>query len=243
MHHAPMRMRTKGLGDGAKLCRRRGELPVWRPRGAEGQRRVHHSGRVVACVCAALLWLAGADSQVSLAAATTSAMRSPPRAVRLELARGAALLRRQMARLPEGSQIVLVHEADRLVLRVPASLLFAPDAVTLRGGQQTATIVSVIAQPLKRRPRLAAEVLVYTDSIGGSTFNESASSARAQAVAAALRSQGVDSSRLEVRGAGATGPLASNETPAGRMRNRRVEIAFEYAKALRPVPAAGHEGG
>jgi len=220
-------------------------LPVWRALGGHGQRRVH-SGRAAACIGTALVWLVSADPQVPLAAATTaaatSAKRSQPRAVRLELARGAALLRRQMARLPEGSQIVLLHEADRLVLRVPASLLFAPDAVTLRGGQETATIVSVIAQPLKRRPRLAAEVLVYTDSIGGSTFNESASSARAQAVAAALRSQGLESTRFEVRGAGAAEPLAGNETPEGRMRNRRVEIAFEYAKALRPVPAAGHAG-
>jgi outer membrane protein OmpA-like peptidoglycan-associated protein len=148
-----------------------------------------------------------------------------------------------MAKLPEGSGVVLEHEPDRLVLRVPASLLFAPDAVTLRSGHDTATILALIAQPLARRPRLAAELLVYTDSIGGSSRNDSVSAARAQAVAAALLEHGVPGTRFEARGAGASGALASNDSPEGRMRNRRLEIAFEYAQALKPAPAAGHAGG
>jgi outer membrane protein OmpA-like peptidoglycan-associated protein len=227
MHHAPMRIRTKGLGDSAKLCRRSGELPVLR-------------------ACAWLLSLLGATAGPMLAAAapaSSAATQLPPRSVRVELARGAALLRRQMARLPEGSGVVLEHAPDRLLLRIPASLLFAPDAITLRADHDSATIVSLIAQPLMRRPHLAAEVLVYTDSIGGSSFNDPASSARAQAVAAALLAHGVPETRVEARGAGATAALASNDSAAGRMRNRRVEIAFEYAKTLKPAPAAGHAGG
>jgi outer membrane protein OmpA-like peptidoglycan-associated protein len=192
---------------------------------------------------ACLLSVAPAAAWSAEAPAASTAVRPPPRAVRLELTRGEVLLRAQMARLPEGSEVVLVREPDRLVLRVPASLLFAPDTVELRSGHDVATVVAVIAQPLKRRPRLGAQVLVYTDSIGGSSFNDAASTARAQAVAAALLSQGVPSTRFEARGAGAGGALASNDTPAGRIRNRRVEIVFEYAKPLRPVPAVGHAGG
>ncbi len=190
-----------------------------------------------------LLWAASGPLLAAAAPASIGATHPPSRTVRLELARGAALLRRQMVRLPEGSGVVLERAPDRLLLRVPASLLFPPDAVTLRGGQDTATILSLIVQPLMRRPRLAAEVLVYTDSIGGSSFNDSASMTRAQALAAALVAHGLPGTRFEVRGAGATGALASNDSPAGRMRNRRVEIAFEYAKALKPAPAAGHAGG
>ncbi len=163
--------------------------------------------------------------------------------MRLELARGAALLRRQMARLPEGSGVILERAPDRLLLRVPASLLFAPDAVTLRTDRDSAAVVSLIAQPLLRRPRLWAEVAVYTDSIGGASFNDSASAARAQALAAALLSRGVPGSRFEARGAGASAALASNEAPEGRRRNRRIEIGFQYAPALKPAPAAGHAGG
>lgn len=183
----------------------------------------------------------GAWPYPAVTAAATAPL--PSRAVRLELRRGATLLRRQMSRLPEGSQVVLLHEPDRLVLSVPASLLFAPDTVALRAARETTTILSVIAEPLKRRPRLDAQVLVYSDSIGGSTFNASASAARADAVASGLAAQGVSSARLEVHGAGMAAPLASNDTPTDRMRNRRVEIVFEYAKPLRPAPATGHVGG
>ena len=214
-------------------------MPVLRA-GAQALR----SRAAAAWCCAGLVCLLAASPGLAAAApAATAVKAAPSRAVRLELARGAALLRRQMIRLPEGSGVVLEREADRLLLRVPASLLFAPDAVTLRAGQDTASILSLIAQPLERRRRLAAQVLVYTDSIGGSSFNESASAARAQALGAALLARGVPNTRFEVRGAGASGALASNDTPEGRMRNRRLEIAFEYAKELRPAPATGHAGG
>ncbi len=241
MHHAPMRIRTKGLGDGAKLCRRSVQLPVLRA-GGQG---VRPRAAAAAWGSAGLLCLLGSGAALVTAAAPAALQVKPtaPRAVRLELDRGAALLRRQMTRLPEGSGVVLEREADRLLLRVPASLLFAPDTLTLRAGHDTATILSLIAEPLERRPRLAAEVLVYTDSIGGSSFNGAAAAARAQAVGAALLAQGVPGTRFEVRGAGASGALASNETPEGRTRNRRLEIAFEYAKQLKPAPATGHAGG
>ena len=239
-----MRVRMKGLGDGAKLCRRSGELPVPRTRGRAT--RTPTPRLLAALCCGGLVWLLGAPTGQALteaSPATTGTPHLPARAVRLELKRGAALLRRQMARLPDDSEVVLVHEPDRLVLRVPVSRLFAPDTVTLRPGRDTATIVSVIAQPLKRRARLSAQVLVYTDSIGGSSFNDSVSTQRAQAVAAALTAEGIPSSRFEAHGGGAGSPLASNDSPAGRVRNRRVEIVFEYAQALKPAQAAGHAGG
>lgn len=220
-------------------------MPVLRVQGRRSPESARSRGPALRS-CLWLLSLLGVASGPLLAAvapAASGVTPPPSRTVRLELARGATLLRRQMARLPEGSGVVLEHASDRLVLRIPASLLFAPDAVTLRPGHDTATILSMIAQPLMRRPRLAAQVLVYTDSIGGSSLNDSASTARAQAVAAALVARGVPDMRLEVRGAGASAALARNDSPAGRMRNRRVEIAFEYAKALRPAQAAGHAGG
>lgn len=242
MHDAPMHIRMKGLGEDAKLCRRSGELPVPLASGAAG-RLAARSGAASAWALATLLCLLIALPPPSRAAAAAATRGPSSRLARLELMRGAALLRRQMARLPEGSAVVLERQPDRLVLRVPAALLFAPDAVSLRSDHDTTAVVSVIAQPLKRRPRLDARVRVYTDSIGGSAFNDSASAARAQAVAAALAAQGVPSSRFEARGAGAAEPVAANDTPAGRIRNRRVEIEFEYAKTLRPARAAGHAGG
>ncbi|KAF4529969.1 hypothetical protein B566_EDAN018275 [Ephemera danica] len=54
--------------------------------------------------------------------------------------------------------------------------------------------------------------------------NQVLSEKRAQSVANYLGAHGVDTARLTVVGKGDTEPLADNKTPAGRARNRRVEI-------------------
>ena len=56
--------------------------------------------------------------------------------------------------------------------------------------------------------------------------------ARAQAVYQALTAAGIAPDRLQQHGAGAATMVAGNQTPQGRIENRRVEIDF------RPEPAA-----
>jgi outer membrane protein OmpA-like peptidoglycan-associated protein len=55
-------------------------------------------------------------------------------------------------------------------------------------------------------------------------LNDALSQRRAQAVANALESDGVDPSRYRVIGRGASMPVASNDNSAGRQQNRRVEL-------------------
>jgi outer membrane protein OmpA-like peptidoglycan-associated protein len=85
---------------------------------------------------------------------------------------------------------------------------------------------------MKRYRAMQAQIVVYTDSIGGVTLNQTLSDARAQAVDEALTAAGVAIDRLQYRGAGAATMVADNQTPQGRIENRRAEIEF------RPVPAA-----
>ena len=59
---------------------------------------------------------------------------------------------------------------------------------------------------------------------GTNASNEKVSLWRAQAVAAVLRRYGVANDRLQLEAAGSERPLATNQTGAGRDRNRRVEI-------------------
>jgi outer membrane protein OmpA-like peptidoglycan-associated protein len=49
---------------------------------------------------------------------------------------------------------------------------------------------------------------------------------RAEALAGRLVTAGVDGSRIQASGMGTTNPVAANSTPAGRQRNRRVEITL-----------------
>lgn len=64
----------------------------------------------------------------------------------------------------------------------------------------------------------------HTDNSGPAEINTKLSLDRANAVASLFVKQGIDSARLKIRGAGPDEPLAGNDTPSGRSRNRRVEL-------------------
>lgn len=197
-----------------------------------------------------LLLLAGLSTAPALLPAAQAAGVPVSRAVRRELVHDEGVLRRAAAGLPdgEGAAVQIVRESDRLILRVPARLLFAPDAQTLRSGAQTATLLALPTQLLRKRRRLQATVAVYTDNIGGTSFNQALSQQRAEAVKDALQARGVPARRLQAEGVGLSDALASNDTPEGRIQNRRVEFVFERAGPVGraahapPAPASGGRG-
>jgi outer membrane protein OmpA-like peptidoglycan-associated protein len=73
-------------------------------------------------------------------------------------------------------------------------------------------------------PGLKMQVEGYTDSVGGDTFNQTLSENRANSVRAYLIAQGIDPMSITSVGYGKSNPVASNDSPAGRQQNRRVEI-------------------
>jgi len=64
----------------------------------------------------------------------------------------------------------------------------------------------------------------HTDSVGPPEYNDGLSNRRAAAVERFLVSFGVPERRLAAVGRGESAPVAPNETPTGRQRNRRVEL-------------------
>jgi phosphate transport system substrate-binding protein len=62
----------------------------------------------------------------------------------------------------------------------------------------------------------------FADNVGDPASNIVLSKERANAVAAALRTRGITPGRIT--GFGSENPVASNATPEGRERNRRVEV-------------------
>lgn len=71
------------------------------------------------------------------------------------------------------------------------------------------------------------EVIGYADSLGSEKYNKWLSEKRAQAIADYLVKEGVNYSRLIVKGEGELFSIAGNETAEGRAQNRRVKIKFE----------------
>ncbi len=68
------------------------------------------------------------------------------------------------------------------------------------------------------------EVSGHTDSVGEADYNQNLSERRAQAVVNYIKSSGVSDDRVIAVGYGETKPIASNNTPEGRSKNRRVEF-------------------
>jgi outer membrane protein OmpA-like peptidoglycan-associated protein len=73
------------------------------------------------------------------------------------------------------------------------------------------------------------EIVGHTDSTGNDAINDPLSVARASATRDYLVSRGVSPQRISTAGRGSRQPVASNDTPAGRAQNRRVEIFIAEA--------------
>lgn len=89
-----------------------------------------------------------------------------------------------------------------------------------------------LLQRLARTARSCSGDLVivgHTDSRGAADANQALSLARAQAVGDALVQLGIESNRVTARGAGESNPVAENETPEGRARNRRIAISIDQS--------------
>jgi outer membrane protein OmpA-like peptidoglycan-associated protein len=73
-------------------------------------------------------------------------------------------------------------------------------------------------------PSLKIELSGHTDNVGGDADNERLSQRRAEAVRAYLLSRSVDGNRVTAKGYGASRPVDTNDTKAGRANNRRTEF-------------------
>lgn len=81
-----------------------------------------------------------------------------------------------------------------------------------------------LATALKNYPNTNIEIQGHTDSRGTDDYNMGLSLRRANSVRDYLVSQGIDGSRMTVKGYGESAPAYSNDTPEGMAQNRRVEF-------------------
>lgn len=77
---------------------------------------------------------------------------------------------------------------------------------------------------LSKNPSLRVKIGGHTDNIGSDEYNDELSRRRAKAVVDYLIEKGIDPSRLEYEGFGASQPIADNSTEEGRAKNRRTEL-------------------
>ncbi len=129
---------------------------------------------------------------------------------------------------------------DLAVEQTPRGLLITDLNNELQFAKSSAELTAVAMPKLERISALLAqhaeiviEIEGHTDSLGDPVFNQSLSQARAEAVLAAFVAHGVNPAQLTAIGIGSKRPLATNQTVAGRSRNRRVEVYLNLSNAAR----------
>jgi len=90
--------------------------------------------------------------------------------------------------------------------------------------QQSESELQNVVAFLKNNTKLKIEIQGHTDSSGNAENNKLLSENRAKSVVDYLVKNGIAKNRLTFKGYGDKVPIASNETPEGRMLNRRTTI-------------------
>ncbi|NIZ15743.1 OmpA family protein [Phaeobacter sp. HF9A] len=124
----------------------------------------------------------------------------------------------------DNSAITVVNTGDRLVVSLPNDLTFATDSSAISPAVRAD--LRQVAGSLQRYPGSVVQVIGHTDSDGAASYNYALSERRANAVADEIAAGGVSYSRMRIIGRGEDQPVASNLTPEGKARNRRVEIVI-----------------
>jgi outer membrane protein OmpA-like peptidoglycan-associated protein len=150
--------------------------------------------------------------------------RAQARAKEVEQARDvndrlSAQLRRLQAQVAE----LQARETERgWILTLAGDLLFDVGQASIKPGGRRALVN--LARFMREHPERNIVIEGFTDDRGSREANQQLSERRAAAVREALVREGVESERIAAHGYGAAYPVASNEDPAGRQLNRRVEI-------------------
>ncbi len=121
-----------------------------------------------------------------------------------------------------GSGIEVTRVGDEIKLNLPDGVTFDVDSAIVKANFHPT--LDKVANVLAEYNQTYVDVLGHTDSTGSDAYNMTLSQRRADSVANYLAGRGVQRARMGAQGLGETQPIATNDTPAGRALNRRVEI-------------------
>jgi len=119
--------------------------------------------------------------------------------------------------------LFLVEQGQRRPL-VLQGVTFASGRSVLT--EESYSTLDEVAASLAAHPEIRIEIAGHTDATGSAEVNQRLSLARARAVMMHLARSGISPERMVAVGYGPDRPIASNGTPEGRARNRRVELSI-----------------
>ena len=159
-------------------------------------------------------------------------------------------IQKQFAKMIDTGQLRVTARHGELVLSLPSEVLFPSGSAEL--SKQGEYAVVEVGAVLKTLPQRRFLIVGHTDNQDLNvakdqpcTFKDNLqlSTERALTVTRVLVTAGMDAKNLLPSGAGEKDPIASNATPEGRQKNRRIEIALLPAiEELPPLPPSLKEG-
>lgn len=121
------------------------------------------------------------------------------------------------------------YTPSTLTIQFELPKTFTLDNVEFESGKSTLTKESYtelkeLLEYLQRKEEIIIEIAGHTDDVGDDESNLKLSKARAETVRNYLLSKGIAPKRVVTKGYGETQPIASNNSPEGKQKNRRTEV-------------------
>ncbi|MFL6660070.1 MAG: OmpA family protein [Massilia sp.] len=131
--------------------------------------------------------------------------------------------KQEMEAATRGTGVQVTQTQDnRLKMEIPADVSFDTGRADIKSNFRP--VLERFAQTLNDNPAATVTIVGHTDSTGSAATNDPLSVERAAHTRDYLAQRGVSPNRVMIDGRGEREPIASNDTDAGRARNRRVEI-------------------
>lgn len=128
--------------------------------------------------------------------------------------------------IPEGDEqrfnLVMTYTPPTDKVFILKGVFFDTNKTTLKPASTKA--LTNLYEYLKMKPSVVIELSGHTDSVGSDEANQILSDGRAKAVREWLVKKGIAADRITAIGCGETQPIDTNDTSAGRERNRRTEV-------------------
>lgn|GEM_PF-4671462 len=100
------------------------------------------------------------------------------------------------------------------------------DASAIKSSPETETAINNLSALLKAFPKATLRIDGYTEKTDNSAEDQRKSLARAEALKSHLVRAGISADRITAEGHGGDKPVASNDTPEGKAKNRRLELSI-----------------
>ena len=131
--------------------------------------------------------------------------------------------KQQMEQATQGTGVQVSQTADnRLKLDIPSDISFDTNRSDILPNFRA--ILDRFAASLVENPTTMVTIVGHTDNTGTDAINNPLSIDRAAHTRDYLTTRGVAPARFTIDGRGSHEPITSNDTSAGRAKNRRVEI-------------------